>query len=76
MLMGLKQSHVWSCTLTELLKNSSCVILVAYSSVIHAHLSRMTQSHMTPSATCNIVWIRQDNPNRRPVGVPGMVEQP
>ena len=38
--------------------------------------SRMTQSHVTHSAACNIVWFRQDNPTRRPDGVPGVIEQP
>ena len=76
MLMGLTQSHIWSCALTELLKNSSCVILVAYSPVACVHPSCVTQLHITHSATCNIVWFCQDSPTRHPVGVPGMVDQP
>ena len=28
---------------------------------------------MTHSAMCNIVWFRQDNPTRRPDGVPGII---
>ena len=36
----------------------------------------MTQSHVTHSATCNIVWIRQDSHTRCPVGVPGIHETP
>ena len=76
MLMGLMQSHVWSCTLTESLRNSSCIVLVVYSSVMHVCPSRVTQSHEMHSATGNIVWFCQDSPTRCPVGVPGMVEQP
>ena len=76
MLMGLMRSHVWLCALTESLKNGSCIVSVAYSSVAHVHPSCATQSHMMHSVTCNIVWLHQDSPTRCPVGVPGMVEQP
>ena len=74
--MGLVQLHVWLCTLAKLLKNSSCIVLVAYSSVTCVRPSRMTQLHVTHSATCNIVWFCQDSPTRCPVGVPDMVDQP
>ena len=45
------------------------------SSVMHVCPSHVTQSHVTHSATCSIVWFCQDSPTRCPEGVPGMVEQ-
>ena len=75
-LTGLMQLHVWSCALAESLKNSSCIILVEYSTVMSVCPSHATQWHMTHSATCNIVWVCQDSPIRCPVGVPGIVDQP
>ena len=37
-------------------------------------LSSMTQSHVTHSSMCKIVWVRQDNPTRHPDSVQGIVE--
>ena len=55
----------------QITKKSSCIILVAYLSVVHVHPSCTTQSHVTHSATCKIVWFHQDSRSRHPVGVPG-----
>ena len=60
----------------QIVENHLFVVLNLYSSVAHFRPSRTTQSHVTHSDTCSIVWFRQDNPTRRPVGVPGMVDQP
>ena len=76
MLVGLMQSYVWSCMLAKLQKNGLHIISVTYLSVTCVHPSRMTQLHVTHSATCSIVWFHQDSPTRCPVGVPGMVDQP
>ena len=74
--MGLMQLHIWSYMLTKSLKNSLCVVSVAYSSVVHVCPSCATQLHVTHSATCNIVLVCQDCPTRHPVAVSGMVNQP
>ena len=76
MLVGLMQLHVWSCMLTESPKDGLCIISVTYLSVMCVHLSCSTQSHMMHSAMCYIDWFCQDNPTRRPVRVPGIVDQP
>ena len=60
----------------QIAKKSSCIVLVAYSSVAHIHPSHVTQLHVKHSAVCNIVWFHLDSPTICPVGVQGMVDQP
>ena len=72
-LMGLTQLHIWPCMLAKSLK------MVHASFRLHicqSHVSIHLVSHVMHSATCGIVWFRQDSSTRRPVGVPGMVDQP